>query len=48
MRHKPAGGMALTLGTYGDAGALLERKCQAIDQLERWVTSQRKDRKKQA
>jgi len=42
MRHTPAGGLALTLGTYGDSGALLDRKRAAIGQLEAWIASQRK------
>ena len=41
MRHKPAGGMALTLGTYGDETALLKCKRQAIGQLETWLVGQR-------
>ena len=42
IRHTLKGRMALTLGVYGDAGALLVRKRQAIGQMTRWIAEQRK------
>ena len=40
MRHAPAGGMALTLGVYGDQQALLAKKRQAAERMLRWVEDQ--------
>lgn len=42
MRHRPPGGMELTLGVYGDDNALLKRKRAAVDRMLRWVEKQRK------
>ncbi len=35
--------MALTLGVYGDEKALLDRKRQAVRQLEKWVADEREN-----
>lgn len=42
LRHAPSGGLKLTLGVYGDADALLDRKREAICQLENWYQEQRR------
>ena len=39
--HAPSSGLKLTLGVYGDADALLDRKRDAIRQLENWYQEQR-------
>ena len=43
MRHTPPGGMALTLGVYGDPDALLKRKRAALAMMARWIDAQRSD-----
>lgn len=46
LRHAPSGGLKLTLGVYGDADALLDRKRDAIRQLESWYQEQREPAKR--
>ncbi|MCZ6612144.1 MAG: tyrosine-type recombinase/integrase [Planctomycetota bacterium] len=41
MRHSLQGGLALTLGPYGDPAALLDRNREAIARLGRWHRGQR-------
>ena len=43
MRHRPPGGMDLTLGVYGDPDALLKRKRAALGTMARWIDAQRTD-----
>ena len=45
MRHTPPGGMALTLGVYGDQDALLTRKRLAIARMVAWIETQQKKAK---
>ena len=40
--------MDLTLGTYGDEKALLERKRRAITRMVRWIETQRRTATKTA
>jgi hypothetical protein len=42
MRHRPPGGMELTLGVYGDDIAILKRKRVAVGRLLDRVRQQRK------
>ena len=41
MRHTPSGGMALTVGVYGDQEALLVKKRQAIRRMLEWIELER-------
>ena len=45
MRHRPPGGLDLTLGVYGDRDALLKRKRTAIERMVRWIEGQREKAK---
>ncbi len=48
MRHRPPGGLSLTLGVYADEGPLLKRKRAAMSKLVAWMADQRAERRKQA
>ena len=41
MRHTPAGGMKLTLGTYGDPEGLLKKQRQALAKAVKWQVRER-------
>lgn len=41
MRHTPAGGMKLTLGTYGDPEGLLKKQRQALAKAVKWQARER-------